>query len=201
MERTAREKPILCVGVDPGINGHIAITYTDDCTVRLIAIPTRVLNFKKSRKNGRVRYYKTVDSCALFDVLLRSVYSKASKYRIVCYIEKSQVVRGQGIVSAFSYGSTYGRILSAIECSLQCTVTEVSPQEWKNHFGLSKPGTKGVKSKERKKDKKHSSYLMACKLFPDIADKLITKRGRELHDIAEAILISVFGLSRLSKVK
>lgn len=97
------------------------------------------------------------------------------------WIEKTHAMPKQGGVSMFSSGKGYGIWLGLI-AGLWIRVNEVAPQTWKK-FWL----------KDMPKDK-NSSVLRVQQLFPDV-NLLPTERSRKpSHDLADAILIAMYGM-------
>ena len=161
------------IGIDPGRNGAIAIIYNngDDMlqTMNIFDIP---LTSDK----------KKVDVNKLFHFL----YSISDGKQVKCVLEKAQTMPGQGGVSNFSYGMTYGKTLSVLEI-LNIPFTEVHPMTWKKEFGILK-SSKGM----MKKDKKLLALKKANELFPSMKKCFYTERGKLLDGRVEALLLAEF---------
>lgn len=153
----------LIIGIDPGKKGAISII-TEYGKYEVFDMPLY--------PNGEI------DGYAIYKCLEKSF---ALDYDSFCFIEKSQPMPKQGVVSVFNYGAGYGKLLAALEI-LKIPYQEIRPQKWKKYFSLIK------------KDKKESVSL-AMKLFPDI--EYTTKRGRLLDGRAEALLIAEYGKRNL----
>ena len=97
------------------------------------------------------------------------------------WIEKTHAMPKQGGVSMFSSGKGYGLWLGLV-AGLWIRVPEVAPQTWKK-FWL----------KDMPKDK-NSSVLRVQQLFPDV-NLMPTERSRKpSHDLADAVLIAMYGM-------
>ena len=94
-----------------------------------------------------------------------------------CAIERVGAMPGQGTVSMFSFGQTYGALL-AILASLDIPTHEVTPQAWKRHHGLIGQD-------------KSAAVELANKLYPTLHIP-VTRDGR-----ADALLIALYGLAEL----
>ena len=81
-------------------------------------------------------------------------------------IEKVHYVKGQGGVSSFSFGEGYG-MLQGITAAFYYPITLITPQEWKKEM-------MGGMGKE-----KDASVYRASQIFPNIAGRLVTERGRK----------------------
>jgi crossover junction endodeoxyribonuclease RuvC len=160
----------LYLGIDPGLNGAIAII---DHNLNIIDLMDCPVNKIKTGKSKIVNLKKTeqikteVNGKVIYEVLL--------KYRgACCVIEKAQAMPQQGVVSMFNYGLGYGKYVMGME-SLDMTYKEVPPGLWKSKFNLSS-------------DKEESTEL---------ARKLLDKEGKYVylkkHDgRAEALLLALY---------
>jgi len=147
-------------GIDPGQKGAIAVV-TFDGEFTIVDMPLmpdkKAVDVKKLY--SFVHYYMASSSCFLI-------------------LEKAQPMPKQDVTGVFSYGLSYGKLLSTIEI-LEVPFQEVRPQKWKKEFSL-------------KSDKKQSVDA-ALKLFPKAKDLLITKRGALKDGRAEALLMAEYG--------
>ena len=98
-----------------------------------------------------------------------------------CCLERVHAMPGQGSVSMFSFGESYGwlkGVLDACEISYQT----IEPRKWKAEFGLNSDKTKSIE--------------VARQLFPSIV--LIPKGCRKPHDgIAEAAILAEYARRKL----
>tara|TARA_Y100000310_G_scaffold345340_1_gene463935 strand:- start:7851 stop:8306 length:456 start_codon:yes stop_codon:yes gene_type:complete len=127
-------------------------------------------------RNGKILYSaKTPLTIIDQDLALENL----KIFKPTVYIEKVNSRPGQGVVSVFTFGKSYGVWLGL--CSAHnMKVVEVTPQKWKKHFGLI------GKDKQASIDK-------AKELFPNVD----LKPGRLRVDsdgIAESILICKYGV-------
>ena len=114
------------IGIDPGINGGIAIIYND------------VYHVKKCPN--------TVQEMANELIMLNDMAKDISKYAI---IEAVHSMPGQGVKSVWTFGQGYGQWLGIL-ATLKIPYIQVTPYKWQKHFG-SQPKDK----KERKNHLKH----------------------------------------------
>ena len=114
------------IGIDPGINGGIAIIYNDAYTV------TKCPN--------------TIQEMA--DVLI-TLKDQAPNLPMYCIIEKVHSMPGNSGRSMFTFGCNYGQWLGILAV-LRIPYTEVTPNKWMSHYG-SRPKDK----KDRKNHLKH----------------------------------------------
>jgi len=142
------------IGIDPGKKGGIG----------LIAL------------NGELEdYWPMPDLPAnLFRYLCK-------KYRILrAYVEKSQAMPGQGVVSMFTYGVGFGRILGSLDGLISYDL--VSPQTWQRR----------ILSRYDGKDTKKCALIKVNQLYPD--KSFILPGCRKPHDgIIDAVLIAEYG--------
>lgn len=96
------------------------------------------------------------------------------------FMEKAQAMPRQGVVSMFNYGLSYGMIRGALSAA-KIPYTLVHPATWKR-----------VMCKDMKRTKE-SSLVRVKQLYPELRLKSYE------HDIADAILIAVYGLGLPSR--
>jgi crossover junction endodeoxyribonuclease RuvC len=108
------------LGIDPGINGGLAIVDIDiDSTVLIDAIDIPVTGIKAKQR---------VDVLAVRDWILAHQPQHA-------LIERAGVMPKQGIASGFKYGRAVGAIEAVVAlCNIPLTIVE--PAVWKRRLGL-----------------------------------------------------------------
>jgi len=155
------------VGIDPGLDGAVALLADDGRLIMLDDIPTvgggrRVLNAQ------------------LLARLLGHKYRLHDEPMCAC-VERAQSTgpRMKGRNSAFSYGRTVGAI-DGVLAALEIPLSYVSPTRWKRAAGIP-AGSDKDESRRR-----------AIELFPGAADLLARKKD---HGRAEALLIAYYGLT------
>lgn len=93
----------MYVGIDPGLNGAIAVLNDQEKMVSFFEKPTGLLLYR----------------------VLQEVNPRA------VFIEKAQTMPKQGIVSAFNYGAGFGELIAAVNiCEMRYYL--VSPRRWTN---------------------------------------------------------------------
>ena len=148
------------VGIDPGLAGGLAAITPDG--LDLCVMPTVEVN-------GR-RY---LDERRLVDWLTTYAIQKPQ-----VFIEAVGARPGQGVVSMFSFGTSWG-LLRGICAGLSLPYQLVRPQEWQNALLKGQP--------------KGSEYLVASRLWPN-ADWRASERCTTFHSgLVDAALIAEFG--------
>lgn len=144
----------IYVGIDPGSKGAVAVI-DEECNT-VYDMPT--LEHLIANTTG-----------------LRA--NKGNRYRVA--IESVHPLPGQSCTATFTYGQNF-MLAKLIGLCYNNKPVMVSPQKWKNHYGL-----KRIKG-ESKTDYKKRSVDKARELFPDMVPELpYSKDGR-----AEALLIA-----------
>lgn len=126
------------VGIDPGINGPLAIVEVGDEDSRVIeAIDVPTVGVKAKQR---------VDVIAVQKWLLQHAPRHA-------YLERSQAMPAQGASSGFKYGVAIGMLFATVMlCGIPLTIVE--PAAWK----------RGLKLRGREKE---ASRQRALELFPE----------------------------------
>ena len=159
----------ITVGIDPGKKGAISMIH-EGKVARVDPIP--ILDEKTIDLRGLNVYLRSFK-----DITLPSVH---------VFLEQVSAMPGQGVVSMFSFGRTYGQIEGMLVGN-GLPYTLVRPQKWQKVMYEGVEGT----SKER-------SIVAAQRLFPDI-NFLATERSRKPHEgMCEAALIGLYGWRMLN---
>ena len=155
------------IGIDPGLTGAIAFLGPDqECVIDIPLLSDR-----------------RVDAYAL-SIRIQAINKK---YRYCC-LEHSQAMPGQGVVSMFNYGVTYGIIFGVLVYTKTYFI-EIAPRKWKKEFGLLSDKKAGIIKK------KEDSCIIAATLFPKLKEKLIIKGKKGYiykHGRADALLIAAY---------
>jgi crossover junction endodeoxyribonuclease RuvC len=166
-ERRPMSSYSYILGVDPGLNGGLAILSklpighsepVDFFLEEAWDIPTHGEGTKRR-----------VDASALLSFI--KIWEPSA-----AFIERAQSMPGQGVSSTFNYGRAVGTLEATIACA-EVPLTLVEPTKWKKHFGL--PG----------KDKE-AARQRAIQLFPYCHHFFVRKMD---HQRAEAALIALYG--------
>lgn len=153
------------IGIDPGKNGGIAVID------KVEYLPHRV---------NMTRVYS--DEILLKTVRFITTVAKDFDDDIICCLEKVGAMPGQGVVSMFNFGKSYGYIKGVLE-AFGIPYQEVPPQRWKKEFGLTSDKTASVE--------------VCRRLFPDV-NLLATPRCKKPHDgMAEALLMAEYARRKL----
>ena len=151
---------MIYIGVDPGKSGGYAIIDTIRDTVNAFAWD---------------------DHCFTNDMkFMNSAYETQNEIR--CCLEKVGAMPGNGSVSMFRFGQSFGFIigvLTAFEIPFQL----VPPRVWKKEFSLDNDKKKSIETAQR--------------LFPDV-NFLPTDRSRKPSDgMCEAVLLCEYARRKL----
>lgn len=151
----------VIMGVDPGISGAVAFYFTES--------PGRIAVDDVPVAGGEINAPE----------LARLVRIHRPTFAV---IERVSAMPGNGAVSMFNFGRSYGDVRGVIG-AMEIPLHFVTPQKWKKHFGLSAD--------------KEQSRLRAIRMFPAVADSFKLKK----HDgRAEAALIALYGSEVLMRV-
>lgn len=149
------------MGIDPGISGAVAFYFTE--------APSRVAVDDVPVVGGEINAPE----------LARLIRIHRPSLAV---IERVSAMPGQGVVSMFNFGRSYGDVRGVVG-AMDVPLHFVTPGKWKKHFGLSSD--------------KEQSRLRAVRLFPACAESFKLKK----HDgRAEAALIALYGAEVLLKV-
>ena len=151
------------IGIDPGLSGAIAIIKKG--TLSVFDMPT--LEYQIAGKKKR----REINIAELNRIIRASGADHA-------FVEAVAGMPGMGGTQMFAFGQSYGMLKAVLTLSLT-PYDLVSPQKWKNYYGLSKD-----KDKSRK---------LAAEKFPQRSNMFARKKddGR-----AEAALIALYGLEQ-----
>lgn len=159
--------------VDPGTTGSLAVLTENGSFVYDIPCYTTVRKGKRRGKSVDIKrtHYDELEVARLID----TIYKQHGAPRAV-YIEQVASRPTDGVVQAFSLGSSYGFWLGLLAAH-EWRVEKVTPSTWKRHFKLLK-------------QEKEASRLLALEKFPSIEAMLARKKD---HNRAEALLIALYG--------
>jgi len=150
------------IGIDPGITGAISVINKNGDIYAVQDLPVMQYTEKK----------KEIDCKKLFDIL-DSLSLTQTKF---VYLEQVHAMPGNGSVSMFSFGMTYGAIRSVIQTCGYTTVS-VAPQSWKAHFQLLRQEKSAVGG-------------LVTHLYGNDDNRFITVRGRVIDGRCDATLIA-----------
>jgi crossover junction endodeoxyribonuclease RuvC len=158
---------MIILGVDPGINGGLAVVNWVPATklyrlVTAIDIPTVGIKAKQR-----------VDIPALAKFVQEYEPDHA-------LIERAQAMPSQGSSSGFKYGRAVGAIEAVIEC-YQVPLTIIEASMWKKFHGIARAATPSLT--------KEAGRQRALQLFPEGHSFLARKMD---HGRGEAALIALY---------
>lgn len=203
------ENADIIIGIDPGINGAIAVLDLKAEKVSVFDVPTIKVPGKGRGKKSVSDY----DKAGMADLL-----SKYQNRQVAVSMEKVHAMPGQGVTSMFTFGRGVG-IWEGMLAAFGWEIDLVTPQNWKKEYGdrllthIEKPellktmktadynkaslskrkkydDTKKEFAKTKKQAKdgaKDEARSLALELFPSMKDELKLKKH---SDRAEALLIA-----------
>ena len=151
------------IGIDPGLNGAIAIL-EDNKVLDILDMPV----MPEGKKNKR-----QLNSAQLVKYIKDNLDEKSKE--IIVVVEQVNAMPGQGVTSMFNFGQTFGAI-KGICAALGLPIFFVRPAKWKKYFGL-------INSS------KDASRTKAIEMYPSLSDQLSKKKDVNKSD---AILIARF---------
>ena len=137
------------VGIDPGLNGAIAILQ-DKKVLSITDMPVMADGKKNKRQ---------LNNAQLAEILRKNT-SEGDEISIV--VEQVNAMPGQGVTSMFNFGQTFGAI-KGVCAALQLPIFFVRPSKWKKYFEL-------INSS------KDSSRTKAIEMYPNLSDQLAKKK-------------------------
>ena len=138
----------LTIGIDPGLNGALAVLASDGTIELLVDLPVI-----------RDRSLAWIDGAQLQSTLLDALRGRTAR----AVVERVSAMPKQGVASSFQFGVSFGSILSVLQ-TLQVRIELVTPCVWKRALGLSRD--------------KHASLHKARLLFPSADLRLAKHDGR-----------------------
>lgn len=138
------------VGVDPGLEGGIAVLNAKGDVEALSVMPVR--------DDG------TIDSDKIMDAVPTRIISLDNE--VLPVVEQVWAMPGQGVCSMFKFGRVTGQVIGALELYLDTRVREVAPQTWQRALWGSA------------EDSKAAARSYAEKNFPGVNLKVSKSTGK-----------------------
>lgn len=181
-------QPVAWLGVDPGVNGAIALFHPELELSRSWDLPTLKVPApgNKRTKGGQLRYRTILDEAKILDVLAR-IKAAAGNAPLAGVIEAVAPMRhkdkfgkaqSEGPLGAFNFGASWGLIRGLVRPF--CPYYLAYPVAWRPKM----VGQGTAKS---------SSIALASELFPHLE----FPRKKDEHR-AEALLLAVYGSRHLT---
>jgi crossover junction endodeoxyribonuclease RuvC len=142
------------VGIDPGLDGAIALIDTERFKLAVLDMPTKEIRVGKSNK-------RKVEAITLWHHLQQLMPIDK------VYMEKVGAMPDQGVTSMFNFGYSAG-MLEGVVAALGVPYEYLTPQEWQAHAKVA-----GGKDGSREK---------AMRLFPCDAELFIRKKDNGRSD-------------------
>ena len=160
---------IAVIGIDPGLDGAIALMTRGAVLVRVEDIPSVM------RGKGGGWAKRQADAAGIARLLRDMAYGIADEVLVV--MERVSSMPSQGVSSVYSLGDTVG-CLRGVAAALGYPLEYVTPAAWKRSYGIASD--------------KEEARTRAIDLYP--AAPLGRKKD---HNRAEAILIARYGWEHL----
>ena len=151
---------MIIFGIDPGVSGAISVL-EDKKILEVFEMPT-MIDGKKNKKQ--------VNGAQVTHLIKQQLKSNKE---ISVIVERVNAMPGQGVVSMFSFGQSFG-IIKGICAALSLSIYFVRPLKWKQHFDLVKTN-------------KDASRTKVIEIYPEISSKISKKKD---SNKADAILIA-----------
>lgn len=156
------------LGLDPGAGGGIAVLIDGQ--------PPQTFKMPEADRD----LYELLSQFAPSEFAVGSL--------VVAFCEKVHSSPQMGVVSAFKFGQSVGKLRMALVAA-GIRLEMVTPQKWQKHFGLI---VKGRGMGQRDTDKKNRNKARAQELFPGV---------KVTHAIADALLIADYGRAVWQKLE
>lgn len=154
---------MIWIGIDPGAKGGFCI-------------------MTESETGKTVHAYAWDDQLFIGQMRLLAHSFKPPEGHMIAAVEKVGAMPGNGSVSMFRFGQSYGFILGVLE-GLTIPYQVVPPKEWKKEFGLNSDKAKSIE--------------VCHRLFPDLDLKRTERCRTDSDGKAEATLICEWGRRHL----
>ena len=159
----------IVIGVDPGLDGAIAIL--DDTDVAVYVMPTL------KHPGGRGR---TIDTQRIVEIVETAVSTPSEWHHV--FIEAQRPMPKQGVRSMFTVGKGVG-VLEGVCAALRVPFEFVEARQWQKAMFAGTPHG----------DPKAAAILKARQLYPDVS-LLASDRCSKPHDgLADSLLIATYG--------
>ena len=149
---------MIYIGIDPGLNGAIALLDAEKGVLSISDMPT--LEVKRNNKAK-----KEVSPIGVAIFLGQTPAFRQSR----AILERVGAMPGQGVTSVFSFGRSVG-IIEGVLATMLIPIDIVTPQAWQKAAGV--------------RGGKDGSRMRACELFPNYATLFARKKDDGRADAA-----------------
>lgn len=183
---------LISIGVDVGSrNGALAIIDSNLNILQLTKAPFYLVEVKSKKLKPKLNketgmYEQDYKKRAWTDYKeLKSIYQPFIKNKIVYTVENVFVRHGEGEPASFIFGNSLGIFQASSMYLNPIEMYTPTPQEWKKELGVTSD--------------KQTSIDLAQDIFNcDLKDY---KRRGKVDDLAEALLLSFYGLKKYLELK
>lgn len=169
---SADDKGVTVLGIDPGLDGALAVVNSKTGIVTIVDMPTNEM-----LRNGKRK--REIDASYLAYLLGAPEVAPVKDV----YVELVNASPQMGVTSAFTFGEGKG-VLRGVLAAMGFSITYVTPQVWQRAMRVRKG--------------KDASRARAAELFPHSAGEF--RRVKD-HGRADAALIAAWGLATISPGK
>jgi crossover junction endodeoxyribonuclease RuvC len=171
---------VITIGVDPGLNGAIAVLSETGDLEALHDLPIM--------RDGNLSW---VDGGRLQSMLIDAQRGRPARV----FIERVHAMPKQGVSSSFNFGVGFGSILSILQAR-HLSVELITPASWKREMGLAGKKIAAADGGDGRKAAGRAALDKARLLFPTAELHLCKHEGR-----AEALLLAHWGYRRTVGIK
>ena len=181
---TRKYDPCYYIGIDPGLNGAIAILKSDGTIYKSIIFPTVKELSPKGRKMSRPDVKELVEIFASL-----SMFCYSGSYIM---IEKQVAMPGQNAIGTFNTGKGYGILLALLQVYFpKAKVEFINCKEWQEKMIERTPVESKIR-RDKRKQLKLDSIAKAKKLYPDFNFKKSAKSKVDSDGHSDALLIATY---------
>lgn len=178
-------KPLVFVGIDPGLDGAIVGILEDGQRAFHAEMPCQSFESKQKTRSGKNRIRNVYDE----DAIVALLEAQMKLARIHAVLERGSSRPGEAAQSAFGFGVAYGT-LAGILSGLRVPNVRPYPVTWRARVI---PNVRGI---EDERARKKAAAVEVVKMFP-WADAVIWGPKGGLRDgLADACLLAEYGRRR-----
>lgn len=158
---------MIVIGIDPGINGGIAVLNPNGSVERTFTMPPTPQEFE-------------------YELSTYAGFTDSSAYYAHVFLERAQSMPKQGIVSAFNYGRHFGELIGIL-IGLEIPYTLVPAAKW----------TKVMHASTKKGTPKQKTLEAVKRLYPSLDLRATPRCKKPHEGIVDALAIATYGVRTL----
>jgi hypothetical protein len=169
------------VGIDPGLDGGIAV-FTEGASQPLVrALPTRTHYSGKGRE---------IDASALYKWLEDLFPAQIPDLAVIERVRNVNTGRKQGATSMFSFGDGFGCVRTVLD------VIGGSSRRWPVLFAEPKVWQKAILTGMNRDDPKKAALAYVARRFPELSLRASERCQKPHSGIVDAVCIALYGLAQ-----